>query len=544
MARILLVDDEESIRITVGASIREGGHEVHTARDVAEAFELLKEHDFDVIVSDIIMPRISGMELLRKIRKSSPDMPIILLTGDPGVNTAAEAVRTGAFDYLSKPISGDTLRKVIRNAAGMKKLNDEKKRLEEENRRYQEHLEELVEERTREVRESEEKYRLLFEESIDGIYLTNVDGILLDCNPALLELFGYTKEQTRKMEIKNMLGEIQNFGNLHTQHLFMKNICKNGSVSNVVFVKYCKNFDVELYRKDTTKMDCSISVIARRDGNDNIIGYQGIIRDITMRKQAEREIQKLNDELEQRIHQRTAELEAANKELESFAYSVSHDLRAPLRGINGFSQALLDDCADRLDDDGKHYLDRICAGTQKMGHLIDAMLSLSRVTRREMISEEVNLSDMVLGIARELREANPEHEVELVIREDLIVNSDSHLLGIVMENLLGNAWKFTGKITNPRIEFGMEEQEGKPVFFVRDNGVGFDMKYVDKLFTPFQRLHSEAEFPGTGIGLATVHRIIARHGGKVWAEAEEGKGATIYFMLQDHKKIIKRGDGS
>jgi len=275
MAKILLVDDEESIRLTVSASIREDGHEVHTAVEVAEAFELMKEHDFDVIVSDIIMPRISGMELLRKIRKSSPDIPIVMLTGEPEVNTASEAVRTGAFDYLSKPVSGDTIRKVIRNAVGTKELNDEKKRLEEENRKYQEHLEELVEERTREVRESEKKYRLLFEESIDAIYLTDVDGILIDCNSALFEIFGYSKEEMMEKDVS------ETYVNPQDREMFKKNISENGFV---------RNFEVKFRRKDTTEIDCNINAVARRDNNGNIIGFQGIIRDITEHKRTEEEL--------------------------------------------------------------------------------------------------------------------------------------------------------------------------------------------------------------------------------------------------------------
>jgi PAS domain S-box-containing protein len=225
------------------------------------------------------------------------------------------------------------------------------------------------------------------------------------------------------------------------------------------------------------------------------------------------------------------ELVAVNKELETFAYSVSHDLRAPLRGIDGFSQALLEDYGDKLDEEGKEYLRRVRAATQRMGQLIDDMLILSRVTRSEMRRGAVDLSALARMITSELQKAQPERQVEFVIAEGLTVNGDAVLLRAVLDNLLSNAWKFTGKQTTARIELGVTQHEGKRAYFVRDDGAGFDMTYVGKLFAPFQRLHATSEFAGTGIGLATVQRIINRHGGKVWAEGAVGKGASFYFTL-------------
>ena len=224
-------------------------------------------------------------------------------------------------------------------------------------------------------------------------------------------------------------------------------------------------------------------------------------------------------------------LEAANKELEAFSYSVSHDLRAPLRSIDGFSQALLEDYAERLDEQGRDYLHRVRAASQRMAHLIDDMLKLSHVTRAELSREEVDLSALAQEIAAELRRAQPGREVEFTVASGLRVHGDPKLLRIVIENLLGNAWKFTGKHSGARIEFGMTHRDGKPAYFVRDNGVGFDMAYAGKLFGAFQRLHDSREFPGTGIGLATVQRVIHKHGGRVWAEGEVEKGATFYFSL-------------
>jgi PAS domain S-box-containing protein len=255
---------------------------------------------------------------------------------------------------------------------------------------------------------------------------------------------------------------------------------------------------------------------------ENEMVFNGIVQDITEKKKLERDVVKARDVAE-----------ASNKELEAFSYSVSHDLRAPLRGIDGFSEALLDDYRDKLDATGKNYLERIRAGTQRMGLLIDDMLKLSRVNRAEFKRESVDLSEMVQAILLTVRQNNPARDVKVSIQKDIIIDGDRHLLEIALTNLIDNAWKFTGKTKNARIEFGTLLKDGKPVIFIRDNGVGFDMAYVDKLFGAFQRLHTTAEFPGTGIGLVTVQRVIHRHGGKVWAESEVGKGATFYFTLKD-----------
>lgn len=231
-------------------------------------------------------------------------------------------------------------------------------------------------------------------------------------------------------------------------------------------------------------------------------------------------------------HKRTEnELAANNKELEAFCYSVSHDLRAPLRGIDGFSGALEEDFAHELNSQGKDYVRRIRTASQRMGQLIDDLLDLSRITRSEMKHEEVDLSAMAQKIASELQELQPERQIEFIIAEGLCVNGDTNLLQVAMDNLLNNAWKFTGKHSHAKIEFGILQNDSRHVYFVSDDGAGFDMAYVHKLFGAFQRLHSLAEFEGTGIGLATVQRIIHRHGGRIWAEGEVEHGATFYFTL-------------
>ncbi len=249
------------------------------------------------------------------------------------------------------------------------------------------------------------------------------------------------------------------------------------------------------------------------------------------RKRVEVELQKNRDHLEELVEQRTAELVAVNKELEAFSYSVSHDLRAPLRGIDGFSQILLEEYGDKLEGKSKDYLNRVRQASQRMGMLIDDLLSLSRVTRIEVHIRDVDLSALATSIVSELRGATPGRQVDVIIEPGLRAKGDANLLRILLTNLLSNAWKFTGKHPRAKIEFGRTIREGKEVFFVRDDGAGFDMAYADKLFQPFQRLHSLNEFEGTGIGLATVQRVINRHGGRVWAEGGVEKGATFYFSF-------------
>jgi PAS domain S-box-containing protein len=268
-----------------------------------------------------------------------------------------------------------------------------------------------------------------------------------------------------------------------------------------------------------------------RDAEGKPSRMTGVNYDITEQRRAQEEIRTLNQELEHRVADRTAQLEAATNELEALAYSLAHDLRAPLRGIDGFSQAILDEYAGMFDAQGKRHLDRIRSAAQFMGQLIDDMLNLVRVSRSTMNMQHLDLSTMMREIAHELTARDPERRVEFVIQKDVLVRGDGRLLRIALEHLLGNAWKFTSQHPAARIECGVQDNNGTPVYFVRDDGVGFDMRYAEKLFGAFQRLHSAPEYPGTGVGLAAVQRIIRRHGGTVWAEGKEEHGATFYFTL-------------
>lgn len=265
---------------------------------------------------------------------------------------------------------------------------------------------------------------------------------------------------------------------------------------------------------------------------DRIVGRVWSFRDVTERRRAQDELERLARELERRVAERTAELSATNAELESFAYSASHDLRTPLRAIDGFSLVLLEDHAEKLDPRAAELLRRIRSATVRMGAIIDDMLNLARVTRTEMKPREVDVSRLAREVASGLHASEPSRRVEIEIAEGAEAWADEELLRLLLENLLGNAWKFTSQTPRARIEFKVLEREGRRVYVVQDNGAGFDQAYADKLFRPFVRLHAKAEFPGTGVGLATVLRIVQRHGGTAWAEGETGKGASVYFTLE------------
>jgi light-regulated signal transduction histidine kinase (bacteriophytochrome) len=263
-----------------------------------------------------------------------------------------------------------------------------------------------------------------------------------------------------------------------------------------------------------------------------LLRYQGRNeRAFEAQRLARDEVRIMNEDLERRVIERTRQLEAANRELESFAYAVSHDLRAPLRSLSGFSQILLDTASDQLDDGSQKHLHRIQEACQKMSALIDDLLKLSRLSRSEFNARPTNLSQIATEAGNAVRERNPGKNVKLEIQPDIPVLGDARLLRIALENLFDNAWKYTARTAEPLIQFGSETRDDEQVYFVRDNGVGFDMAYASKLFVPFQRLHTEAQFAGTGIGLVTVQRIIARHGGRIWADARPAHGATFYFTL-------------
>lgn len=284
-------------------------------------------------------------------------------------------------------------------------------------------------------------------------------------------------------------------------------------------------------RKDGTRFLANVTLTALRDEQGCLRGFGEVTRDVTERRLAEEKLRELNEDLERRVQQRTAELLAANQELEAFSYSVSHDLRAPLRALDGFSRLLLGQTAEKLNDQEQDYLKRIRAAAQRMAQLTDALSMLARLTRTPIEVQPTDVSLLVERLTSELRQSTPDRDVQVVIAPGLQARVDVRLARLAFENLLQNAWKYTRDAAIPRIEVGASHGGGETIFFVRDNGVGFDPALKSKLFLPFQRLHRAREFEGSGIGLATVSRIVQRHGGRIWADASPGRGAAFYFSF-------------
>ncbi len=378
----------------------------------------------------------------------------------------------------------------------------------------------------RALRESEERFRNVVTTMAEGIVVQDEHNRILTCNPAAERILGMTREQiVGSSSFDPKWSAVQEDGSpLETdQHPSVITLRTGQPQRNVIIGMRIPG--------DTLRWVSVNSQPMIAPGDTRPHGVAVSFHDITERKNADLEIQRLNAELEQRVQKRTAQLESANKELEAFCYSISHDLRAPLRAIDGFSQVLKEDYADRLDADGAKYLSRVRTGAQHMSDLIDDLLELSRLNRGTLHVTDVDLSAMAREIAGQLTAAAANRKIDVEIATGLGARCDARLIHIVLTNLLDNAWKYTNKTEKPRVVFGEQPNESERVFYVRDNGAGFDMQFADKLFAPFQRLHNVRDYPGTGIGLATVARIIHRHGGRVWADATPEKGATFYFTL-------------
>lgn len=353
----------------------------------------------------------------------------------------------------------------------------------------------------------------IVDSSDDAIIGMSLEGTIRSWNGGAERTFGYRAEEVIGQHISVLLPE----GQVGEEPEIIARLQRGERV---------EPFETQRRRKNAQHIHVSVSISAILDSRGSIVGASKLARDISERKRAEAAL----------AHAKEA-AENASRELESFSYSVAHDLRAPLRGIDGFSQVLLEDYAERLDEDGRRYLGRVRESAQHMAQLIESLLSLARVTRGDIRREPVALSQLARATAERLTASQPERSVRFVVADGLACVGDERLLGLALENLLGNAWKFTRRRDDALVEVGCARDHGRTVFFVRDNGAGFDMTYASKLFGVFQRLHAPSEFEGTGIGLATVQRIISRHGGRIWAEGAVGQGATFHFTLEERAQF-------
>jgi PAS domain S-box-containing protein len=349
----------------------------------------------------------------------------------------------------------------------------------------------------------------IVDSSDDAIIGKDLDGTIRSWNRGAERIFGYTAEEVIGQPVSVLLPP----GRPGEEPAIIERLRKGERV---------EPFETIRRRKDGLDIDVSVTISPIHDSRGNVIGASKVARDISDRKRAEEAVARAKEDTE-----------IANRELEAFSYSVAHDLRAPLRGIDGFSQALLEEYAEKLDEDGQRYLRRVRESAQHMGQLIESLLSLARITRGDLRREQVDVSALARATAESLRAIQPDRNVEFHIADGLTATGDGRLLDIVLQNLLGNAWKFTRNQPLARIQLDCTRQDGRTVFFVSDNGAGFDMAYASKLFGVFQRLHTPEEFEGSGIGLATVQRIIHRHDGRIWAEGKVGGGATFYFTMHE-----------
>jgi PAS domain S-box-containing protein len=542
---ILTVDDHPTNLKLLRAILEAQDFTVFAANDGVAALEILEREKIDAVISDILMPRMDGYRLCMELRQHAElqNLPIILYTASyTSAADEAFALDLGADKFIRKPASAQVLADVLREVTTQARYRQPRlirlTQKAEVLKLYSERLVSKLEERnilltaqTASLTDSQQK--------LDAI-IQSVDGIVWECDAHTFQvtfvsqqaerLLGYACERWIKEE------------NFWVDHIHPEdreqtlNFCIKATAEK-------KNFELD-YRMLAADgrvfwFRDIVTVVLETNRPTKL---RGLLVNITERKQAQEEILRINASLEERVQQRTAQLQVANQELAAFSYSVSHDLRSPLNTIHGFGNLLDKEIiASGASERSKHYLDRIRAGTVQMGELIDALLSLALVAQTNLRRDSVDLSAMAQTVLSGYQEREPRRAVQLDIQPGLLVQGDPSLLLQVLANLLGNAWKFSAKQAHSKISFGHEKNRAdETLYFVRDNGAGFDMAYSDKLFSPFQRLHSVSEFVGTGIGLAIVHKIIMRHGGKVWAESTPGHGATFYFTLLGDKRRVSR----
>ncbi len=495
-----MVEDEARDATLVEHALQLGGFEFCLKRvDTKDAFleELTSFHPA-VILSDHGLPAFDGFTALSLAQKKAPDVPFIFVTGSLGEEMTIKALKSGATDFILKHRL-EALPSAVHRALQQSQFRQERRKAVEA------------------LHSSEERYRSLVELSPDAL-LVVVDEVIAFVNTAGVKLFGAPgPEELTGGLVRDLLpaGEWKRF---RQRVLGAREEGKPPSF-----------FEHRRQRLDGTPIDVEAAaaplVFAGKPA------AQVIVHDISEQKRAHEEIRRLNVELEKRVAERTTELEAANKELEAFSYSVSHDLRAPLRHIEGFVEILVSTKATSLDEESQKHLATIADSARQMGRLIDDLLTFSRTARAELKKADIRLSDLARACIRDLQPETANRKVEWVVPELPQVYADPALLRQVLTNLLSNALKYTRPRPLARIELGTRSDPSEEIIFIRDNGVGFDPRYTEKLFGVFQRLHRAVDFEGTGVGLANVRRIISRHGGRTWAEGAIDKGATFYFSL-------------
>jgi DNA-binding response OmpR family regulator len=519
--QVMLIDDSLTFRRELRRALEEAGYSVAEAASGEEGLRLAAGQRPGAVIVDGVLPGIDGATVIRRIRLDAAlrGIPCMLLTGSEGPGAELRALDAGADAFARKEedmtVVLAKLGAVLRQATAVRPLEETVSLLGPRRLLAVDDSATYLHEVADALRG--EGYDVILarsgEEALELLAVQSVDCILLD-----LVMPGLGGQETcRRVKATPLLRDIPLI--MLTAREDRQSMVEGLGAGADDFIP--KSSDLEVLRARVRAQ------IRRKQFEDE----NRRIREDLLAKELEATEARASRALAETRAILVDELERKNKELEAFSYSVSHDLRAPLRGIDGFSRALLDDYAEVLDDRGKDYLKRVRNGAQRMGELIEDMLQLFRISRAEMASEPVSLTRLARAVAGDLARADPGRSVDVCVQDGLVATGDANLLRIVFENLIGNAWKFAGKVQEPRIDVGVAETGVERAFFVRDNGAGFDMTYAEKLFRPFQRLHDVTEFPGTGIGLATVHKVIERSGGRVWAEGAVGRGATFFFTL-------------
>lgn len=495
-----MVEDEVHDATLVEHTLKDGGFDFAFRRvdNETEFLQELEQFRPSVILSDHGLPTFDGFSALSLAQKKAPDVPFIFVTGSLGEEMTIKALKSGATDFVLKHRLA-SLPPAVHRALRQTEFRLQRRQAEEA------------------LLSSEERYRSLVELSPDALFV-QIDNRVVFINSAGVKLFGAANpEQIIGRNLQDLVPRDR--WRLVQQRLHR--MLEEGKATSFV--------EEKMLRLDGRTVDVELAAAPLIFAGKT--AAQVIAHDISERKQSEEEIRRLNVDLEKRVTERTAELEATNKELEAFSYSVSHDLRAPLRHIEGFVEILLSNAGKGMPGESAGHLQTIAAAAKQMGRLIDDLLAFSRTARAEIQRTRFSLGELIRATIRDLHHETENRLVEWVVQELPEVDADPALLRQVVLNLLGNALKYTRTRTAARIEIGSNNSGTESIIFIRDNGVGFDMRYAHKLFGVFQRLHRAADFEGTGVGLANVRRIIHRHGGRTWAEAEINKGATFYFSL-------------